>query len=91
MKTQEEIKTAIKELKNVRPKVRPRSAFGDDNLAALDAQVEVLEQSLDNDDIYARFDCASSTEEILMSALEARQWIDGDSDVDNLAADYPLD
>lgn len=87
MKTREEVQKEIKALQAVRPNVRPRSMFDDDNLAALDAQVVVLEEDLDNDDIYFSFD---HTEHILSSALDARSWLDGESDVDSLAEEYPL-
>lgn len=90
MKTQEEIKKEIEALKTIRPKVRPHSMFGDDNLAMLDAQVDVLENDLDNDDIYDRYDHAGASEYILEGALYARQWIDGEAECDSLAKDMPL-
>ena len=89
-KTQEEIKKEIEALKTVRPKVKPYSFFGDDNLAQLDAQIEVLEQDLDSDDISDRYDHAGISEEIVSAAFDARNWRDGESDVDSLAADWPL-
>ena len=90
MKTQEEIKKEIEALKAVRPKVRPFSIFGDDNLANLDAQVDVLEHDLDSDDIYERYDHAAASEYVLEGALYARDWMDGERDEDSLAEDYPL-
>lgn len=94
MKTQKEIETEIAALKAVRPKVRPRSMFGDDNLAAFDAQIEVLEQGLDLDDIYDRFDVASSSEYILEGALAAHDWIQGKNDYEDgtisLVTEWPL-
>ena len=86
MKTREEVQKEIEALKAIRPKVRPHSMFGDDNLVALDAQVVVLEDDLDNDDIYKEF---SQIEHTLSSALDARTWLDSESDVDSLAEDYP--
>ena len=92
MKTQGEIKKEIEALKAVRPKVRPHSIFGDDNLAQLDAQVEVLEHDLDNADIYERYDHAGADENALEAALYARQWIEDDVDPDDggLAEQWPL-
>jgi len=92
MKTQEQIKKEIKALETVRPKIRPRSMFGDDNLAGLDAQIEVLENDWDDDEIYNRYDHAGSSEYILESALAARQWIDDEEDPDceGLACEWPL-
>jgi len=92
MKSKEEIKNEIKSLQAIRPDVRPRSMFGDDNLAALDAQIEVLEHDLDNEDIYDRYDHADSSEYVLDSALHARQWINDEEDLDceGLACEWPL-
>jgi len=89
MKTKEQITKEIEALKTVRPNVRPRSLFGDDNLAALDAQISVLENDWGNNDIYDEYDRAGLSEEILSSALYARQWIEGKND-DDLAEGWPL-
>lgn len=90
MKTSEEIKKEIEVLKAIRPKVRPHSIFGDDNLAMLDAQVNVLENDLDPDDIYGEYDHADASEYVLEGALEADNWRSGDSESDSLAKDMPL-
>lgn len=90
MKTQEEVARQITALKEVRPKVRPHSVFGTSNLAQLDAQVDVLENLLDNDDIHDQYDRSGTEEETLSAALEARQWIEGESEEDDLATGYPL-
>ena len=90
MKTQEEIKKEIKALKAIRPKVRPYSAFGDDNLAALDAQVNVLENSMEDDDIYDMYDHADVLEYVLEVAIEAGCWLNGNSESGSLATDWPL-
>lgn len=93
MKTQEEIKKEIKALKIVRPKVKPYSIFGDDNLAQLDAEINVLENYLDEDEINDKYDHAGASEEILNAAFHARDWIDGEVDPDgneSLAEDWPL-
>lgn len=90
MKTQKEIKKEVEALKAIRPKVKPYSMFGDDNLAALDAQVDVLENDLDNADIYERYDYCNSSEHVLEAALDARNWVNNELDIDSLAEDMPL-
>lgn len=89
-KTQEEIKKEIEALKAIRPKVRPHSMFGDDNLAMLDAQVDVLENDLDSNDIYDKYDHADVSQYVLEGALEADNWKDGNCESDSLAEDMPL-
>ncbi|HUW45774.1 MAG TPA: hypothetical protein VMW50_08260 [Dehalococcoidia bacterium] len=91
MKTPAEIKIQIEALKKVRPKVRPYSVFGTDNLVQLDAQIDVLENNLDSTDIFDKYGHSGIDEEVVPAALEARQWIDGDSEFDDLASGYPLE
>ena len=92
MKTKEQVTKEIEALKTVRPNVRPRSIFGDDNLGSVDAQIEVLLHGLDDDDIYDRYDRTSSPEYILDAALAARGWMDDeeDDDCEGLACEWPL-
>jgi len=89
MKTKEQITKEIEALKAVRPNVRPRSMFGDDNLGSIDAEIDVLENDMDNDDIYDKYDRTQYSEYILSSALYARQWINDEED-DDLAEGWPL-
>jgi len=92
MKTQKEIQSEIKALKSIRSKVRSRSVcvFDADNLAQLDAQVAVLENNLDDDEIYDRYDHSGMDEEVLMAAQDARQWIEGESDIEKLSEGWPM-
>jgi hypothetical protein len=92
MKTKEQITKEIEALKTVRPNVRPTSIFGDDNLGSVDAQIDVLKNNMDNDDIFDKYDRTSSSEYILESALAARGWIDDEEDPDceGLACEWPL-
>lgn len=90
MKTQKEIKEQIEKLKAIRPKIRPTSFFGDSNLDKLDAQVKVLEEGLDQDDIYDEWPRDEEDMEVRMSAEEALNWLDGESEFDDLTEDWPL-
>ena len=92
MKTKEQIEKEIKALKTVQLNVRPTSMFGDDNLGGVIAQIEVLNEYLDDDDIYERYDHAGSSEYVLEAAQLARQWMDDeeDDDCEGLACEWPL-
>ena len=92
MKTKEQITKEIEALKTVRPNVRPTSMFGDDNLGSIDAQIVVLENDMDGEDIYEMYDRTSSSEYILDAAIVAREWIDDkeDPDCEGLACEWPL-
>jgi hypothetical protein len=71
MKSQEVINKEIEALKEIKPKVRERSLFGDNHHDAIDAQIEVLEGLVvSEDDIYDQW----SEENILDAAREAYEW-----------------
>ena len=90
MKTKKEIEKEIKALKKVRPNVVPYSMFGTDNLAQLDACVDVLENLLGDGEIFDKYDHSGIEEEILSAALDARQWLDDEHESESLAKDYPI-
>lgn len=92
MKSNEEILVAIVELKAIRPKVIPKTAFGDDNLEALDAQIQVLEELMDIDDIWDEWWEEEAEEYVRHSALEADKWLNNQEDTpgESLASQWPL-
>ena len=90
MKTQKEIDEQIQKLKDVRPKVRPFSVFGTDNLEGLDAQIRVLEKDMDSDDIWDRWDRDEEDVDIRSNAEGALEWREGESEEDDLAKAFPL-
>jgi len=92
MKTQEQIAKEIEALNAVRPNVRPTTFFGDDNLAALDAQIQVLEKDMDEDDVWDEWPEGEQDQHIRESARHAVDWVNDeeDSDSNGLAADWPL-
>jgi len=82
------IKKETKALKKLKPKIRPRSVFGTDNIAQIAAQIAVLENNLDDDEICDRYDHSGLDEEILEAALNARKWLDGDDETETLSEDW---
>lgn len=77
-KSAAQVKKMVKNLKKLRPSVVPRSMFGDDNLAALDAAVWALEESASEEDVYSRY--SNDGCEIADSAIGAINWRDGDDE-----------
>lgn len=92
MRTKEEIQKELKLFEGVLEKVRSTTMFGDDNVAAVAAQIDVLKNYLDDDEIYNQYDRASSSEYVLDAAIHAREWMDGENedDDDELAKGWPL-
>lgn len=86
--TAAQIKAEIAALKKLKPKVRRRTAFGDDNWKAIDAEIAVLAENLSDNRIYDRFtprdeetgdEDPDGNRHELDAALETRRWLDGES------------
>ena len=86
--TQKQIDAEIKRLTELKALVPPQSIFGGDNIAKLNAQIEVLENHLDEDQVYSRtqYEDDESTHDNEWSqdesscAIEAVQWLAGDAE-----------
>lgn len=78
-----EIKAEIEALRAVLPRVPPSGMMGN-NKDAIEAQIAVLLEGLDNDDVYDRFEDKEDPEGdglyVLSNALDALQWRMGDND-----------
>lgn len=75
--TREQIDAEITALKEIKPRVRHHSAFGDDNHELIDVQVRVLERNMSEDAIWEHWD-GPNDDEMLCIAQEARGWLDGE-------------
>ena len=93
-KTGDEIKTEIQALKDAKPKVRRRNHFGDDLHEAIDAQIEVLRDGLDEGQVYDTFEDPDDPDDRnqLDAALDALAWMEGeereDAEFESLAAGW---
>jgi hypothetical protein len=80
--TEKEIIAEMKKLDKMKPKVRRRSMFGDDNHEAIDAQLHVLSNKLTEADIYSNYDTGDEegkgNTHVLDSALDAYRWMQGE-------------
>lgn len=84
MKTKEQIDMMIKDLQEIKPRVRHFTFFGDNNQEAIEAQIWVLQSNAIENDVWNRF---SEEEEYQRSlALDATDWIDGKNE--NLLSDW---
>lgn len=84
-KNYNEVQEEIGKLQGMREDVREFSLFGDNNRDAIDAQIEVLEKSMSEADIYDRSEDESGdwNQHIFESALFAHHWRTGDSEVED--------
>ena len=83
--TEERIAEEIETLKEQVKTVRKSSAFGDDNRAAINAQIRTLEEGFDEDDIEDFID-----DDQQQDARDAFYWVNGDEDVSPSASWAPL-
>ncbi len=90
-KTEEEIKKAINGMKSIRSRVVPLSMFGGDNLRSFDIVLNVLEDQMDTMDVEEKYDSAGYSEEDLMLAYHAAEWIDGEDDDFDPVDNWPLE
>lgn len=87
MRSQKEIDAELKRLTELKDQVPQYTMFGDDNRAAIEAQIEVLSEELDLDDIYQRSvededddDDSKWNLHTRDSALTAFQWLSEEED-----------
>lgn len=81
--TQEQIDAEINALKTMKPNVLEESTFGDNHHDAIEAQLAVLAKRMRFDEIYDVYGDENSDEfasNVLDAAIDARNWLDGDSD-----------
>lgn len=78
-RTKEEIDAEVAKLREMKPKVRSRTAFGDSNWEAIDAQIEVLEGRRDETWIWDEFPDGIEDNRF-DAAQDALRWREGQSD-----------
>lgn len=78
-KTEEEIDAEVAALVTLKPTVRKHTAFGDDNHAAIDAQIAVLRERMGSDEVYDAYedDSDEAGRHALDAALGAYDWMTG--------------
>ena len=85
MRTPKAIAAEVKALKKLKPLIPAQSQFRDDNHGGVDAQMEVLQSDMTEDDIYTRADDGVTAADNLWSdyvrdlAMDALKWKTGDS------------
>ena len=80
MKDQDLILEEIEGLEALKPRIIPRTGFGDDNIAAVDAQIEVLQSRMDEEQIHDRWPNVGDESHVLGSALDALGWMEDSSE-----------
>jgi hypothetical protein len=78
--TLKQVEAEINALEDVKPKVVHYSFFGDNNHAAIEAQIEVLTEEFDEQDCYTNQENDVWTEHETSAAVEAAQWLTGDEE-----------
>lgn len=79
-KTEEQINAEIAALLALKPTVRERTAFGDDNHAAIDAQLAVLRKRMGSAEVHSAYgdeDSGDFDQHTFDAALSACDWMTG--------------
>jgi hypothetical protein len=82
----EQIAAEIEALREIKPRVRHFSSFGDDHRRAIEAQIEVLENAYTEDEVDEEF--VDFEDNIKSSALDAANWLTGDHESERLVDDW---
>lgn len=92
--TDEEVMLEIATLIELKPLIRRRNFFGEDNHEAVQAQIDALSENMDEDAAYKRWgedafiDPFEYDEVILNHALDAIGWRDDTRTVDRLSTNW---
>lgn len=76
----------VENLKSLKDRIRPKTAFGDDNVAGVEAQITVLEELMDEADVWENSDNEDEggdgdwDSSVVDHALEAVRWLEGESE-----------
>lgn len=81
MKTRAEIDHEVKWLRANRTNIRHTTFFGDDNLAAVDAEIDVLDNDLTDDDIFDSYEDVDNERDAAFAAASWRDEADPEMDV----------
>lgn len=88
MRTQEEKKQAIKKLRNEKESLPEYSFFGDPNHEAIEAQIQTIDENMDEEDIVElwgeEYNDDDEPNYITQNALQALSWLDGDIELSEL-------
>lgn len=79
-RSKEEVDAEIQRLKDIRPRLRPTTSFGEDNLEALEATIEALEEDLSESDCWNKLDEEEWSQHVFDWAEPAVLWREGVSD-----------
>ena len=74
----EQIQAEIEQLKKNRCFIRQFAGFGEDNWSGIDVEIDVLENKLNEDNIYDKY---SHTDFLLEAALGVLDWMAGEDDL----------
>ena len=79
-KTEDQINAEVAALKALKPTIRERTAFGDDNHAAIEAQISVLRERMGSDEVYDAYgdeEADDFDQHTVDAALSAHDWMTG--------------
>lgn len=74
MRKPAEVEAEAQKLIEMKPRVRQQTAFGDDNHAAIEAQIDVLQRLVSEDAIYEMYPDDEADAHTRDAAMQAYEW-----------------
>lgn len=78
--TAKEIEKEIATLKDMAPRIRQEDAFGGDNRAKIEAQIEALDDLMSENECDDKEESGDWDSDVASEARAAVQWMDGEED-----------
>jgi len=77
LRSKAEREAEVKALRELLPKIRRYSAFGDNHRAAISAQIQVIEGNMSNDEIFDMEESGEWASNVREAASDALDWLEG--------------
>lgn len=84
--SESEIEQEVAALEKMKPNILRESKFGEDHHAAIEAQLEVLRERMDEDDVDENY--GDAEDNIRSAAQDAANWLTGDHESEHLTSDW---
>jgi hypothetical protein len=84
--TDDEVEKEIEGLRKIKPKLPAQNYFNENIHDAVDAQIAVLEERMEEDDVDENY--GDDADNVRSSAQDACAWLNGEHETDSLVAEW---
>lgn len=87
MRTEEQKQEMIDKLESQKETLPQFSLFGDNNWQQINDAIRVIDEDLNDDDIYSMYENEEEDTESINYCLQVREWLDGADNEDEIITD----